>query len=199
LYPVLKIGLTGAIASGKSEVARLLAARGACVVDADRIAHGVYEPGSEGYRAIVDAFGPEVVTAGEVDRHKLGAIVFADAARRRRLTDIVWPLTRRAVEQLAREQAAAGTRVFVVEAPLLLEAGWRDLFDQVWLVRTSPETARRRLVARGLSEADIEARLAAATDAEAASAAADVIIDNDGDLAALERRVDAAWRALPEA
>jgi dephospho-CoA kinase len=193
---MLKVGLTGGIASGKSEVARLLAARGACVVDADRIAHGVYEPGSEGHRAIVDAFGPEVVTAGEIDRRKLGVVVFADAARRRRLTDIVWPLTRRAVEQLAREQEAAGTRVFVVEAPLLLEAGWRDLFDQVWLVRTSPETARRRLVTRGLSEADIEARLAAATDAEAASAAADVIIDNDGDLAGLERRVDAAWRAL---
>lgn len=194
---MLTIGLTGAIAGGKSEVARLLAARGACVVDADRVAHGVYEPGNEGYAALVAAFGPTILTpAGAIDRRHLGEIIFSDPAKRRQLTDIVWPLTRRAVEQLAREQEAAGTRVFVVEAPLLVEAGWQGLFDQVWLVRTSPEAARRRLAARGLTPEAIEARLAAATDPAAAAAAATVIIDNDSDLAALERAVEAAWSAL---
>jgi dephospho-CoA kinase len=195
---MLTIGLTGAIASGKSEVARLLAARGARVVDADRVAHDVYRPGSDGHVALLAAFGPRILAPdGAIDRRALAAVVFADAAQRRRLTDIVWPLTRRAVEAIVREQEAAGTRVLVVEAALLVEAGWQDAFDQVWLVRTMPENARARLAARGLAPDDIEARLAAATEPRAAAAAAHVIIDNDGDLPSLERAVDAAWRALP--
>jgi dephospho-CoA kinase len=195
---MLTIGLTGGIASGKSEVARLLAGRGAYVVDADRVAHGVYRPGSEGHAALVSAFGAQIVAAdGTIDRGRLAAIVFADATKRRQLTDIVWPLTRRAVEAIAREQEAAGTRVLVVEAALLVEAGWQDSVDQVWLVRTSPENARRRLGARGLAPDDIDARLVASTDPRAAAAAAHVIIDNDADLASLERAVDAAWQALP--
>ncbi|HLG11418.1 MAG TPA: dephospho-CoA kinase [Dehalococcoidia bacterium] len=194
---MLTIGLTGGIASGKSEVARLLALRGAHVIDADRIAHSVYEPGSEGHAALVDAFGPGILAPDRtIDRRRLGAIVFADAGKRRQLTDIVWPLTRRAVERLVREQATAGAQVVVVEAPLLVEADWQGLFDQVWLIRTSPDAARRRLAARGLNPAEVEARLAAATDPEAAAAAAHVIIDNDGNLADLERAVEAAWDAL---
>jgi dephospho-CoA kinase len=102
------------------------------------------------------------------------------------------------VDRLAREQEAAGTRVFVVEAPLLVEAGWQSYFDQVWLVRARPQTLRRRLKARGLSAADIEARLAAATDAEAAAAHAHVIIDNDADLPSLQRAIDEAWNANVE-
>jgi dephospho-CoA kinase len=194
---VLTIGLTGSIASGKSEVARILRSLGAYVVDADRVAHGVYEPGSEGYDALVRTFGSAILDAqGAIDRRQLGAIVFADERKRRQLTDIVWPLTRRAVERLAAEQEAAGTGVFVVEAPLLMEAGWHTLFDQVWLVRTSPENARRRLAQRGLQPEDIEARLAAATDPAVAEAAAHLVIDNNGDVAALERNVTAAWESV---
>ncbi|HWC29957.1 MAG TPA: dephospho-CoA kinase [Dehalococcoidia bacterium] len=194
---MLTIGLTGSIASGKSEVARILRSLGAYVVDADRVAHGVYEPGSEGYDALVRTFGSAILDAqGAIDRRQLGAIVFADERKRRQLTDIVWPLTRRAVERLAAEQEAAGTGVFVVEAPLLMEAGWHTLFDQVWLVRTSPENARRRLAQRGLQPEDIEARLAAATDPAVAEAAAHLVIDNNGDVAALERNVTAAWEAV---
>ena len=193
---MLKLGLTGTIASGKSEVGRLLAARGACVIDADRVAHQVYEPGSEGYAPLVQAFGPDILAPdGSIDRRHLAALVFADPARRKRLTDIVWPLTARAVDRLAREQEAAGTRVFVVEAPLLVEAGWQAYFDQVWLVRARLQTLRRRLEARGLNPADIESRLAAATDTVAAASHAHVIIDNDGDLPSLERAVDEAWQS----
>jgi dephospho-CoA kinase len=193
---MLKLGLTGTIASGKSEVGRLLAARGACVIDADRVAHQVYEPGSEGYAPLVQAFGPDILAPdGTIDRRYLAALVFADPARRKRLTDIVWPLTARAVDRLAREQEAVGTRVFVVEAPLLVEAGWQAYFDQVWLVRARLQTLRRRLEARGLNPADIESRLAAATDTVAAASHAHVIIDNDGDLPSLERAVDEAWQS----
>jgi dephospho-CoA kinase len=194
---MLKIGLTGAIASGKSEVGRLLAARGAYVVDADRVAHTVYEPGAEGYALLIQAFGPQIVGPdGAIDRQKLAALVFSDASIRRRLTDIVWPLTGQAVERIAQEQEAEGALAFVVEAPLLVDAGWSNYFDQVWLVRTPLDVARRRLAQRGLAEAEIAARLAAATDSEAAIAAADVVIENDGDLTALEETVEALWKAL---
>ncbi len=196
---MLKIGLTGGIASGKSEVGRLLTARGAYVEDADLVAHTVYQPDTEGYALLLQAFGPEIVAQdGSIDRGRLAALIFADATERRRLTDIVWPLTGRAVARLASEQEAAGVRVFVVEAPLLVEAGWSGSFDQVWLVRSREGLVRQRLKARGLAEPDIELRLAAATDQEAAVAAADVIIENDGDLVTLEEAVDALWRNLQD-
>jgi dephospho-CoA kinase len=196
---MLKIGLTGGIASGKSEAGRLLAAYGACVVDADQVAHQVYEPGSDGYAPLIQAFGPDILAPdGSIDRAALAQLVFADPEARARLTAIVWPLTGQAVDRLAREQEAAGTRVFVVEAPLLVDAGWQDYFDQVWLVRARPETVRRRLQAsRDMTDAEIDARLAVATDTSAVAAIAHVIIDNDGDLQTLQRAVEAAWRRLP--
>jgi dephospho-CoA kinase len=194
---MLRIGLTGSIASGKSEVARLLAAHGAFVVDADLVAHDVYEPGKDGYAALIAAFGPEILAPdGTIDRRRLGALVFSDVAKRKQLTDIVWPLTGQSIDRLARDQEAAGTQVFVVEAPLLVDAGWQPFFDQVWLVRSRPDVVRQRLTGRGLTEAEIEARLAAATDPEAAAAVADVVIENDGNLDALRLAVDAAWQSL---
>ena len=198
IFPlVLTIGLIGGIASGKSLVGRLLAAKGACVVDADLVAHQAYEPGSEGWRALVAAFGDGIVAPdGSIDRPALGRIVFADPQRRAQLTGIIWPLTRRLIEQQKQAQAAAGTAVFVVEAPLLIEAGWQDLVDQIWLVRSPDAAVRARLRERGLSDAEAGRRLAAATDASAAAAQAYVIIENDGDLADLEAKVDAAWSRL---
>jgi dephospho-CoA kinase len=191
---MLSIGLIGGIASGKSAVGRFLARRGAYVVDADLLAHQAYQPGSEGFRALVEAFGDAIVSPdGTIDRAALGRLVFGDAARLARLTAIVWPLTRRLVEQLQRDQADAGVRVFVLEAPLLIEAGWDDLVDQIWLVRSPLEAVRQRLRERGLSDEEADRRIAAATDAASAAARAAVIIENDGDLSELERKVDAAW------
>lgn len=173
----------------------MLAARGAYVVDADVVAHDTYKPGGEAYNAIVDAFGAEVLgDYGVIDRSKLGAIVFGDAARLKRLTDIVWPATRRRVEALMREQTAAGKKVFVIEAPLLIEAGWRDAVDEVWLVRSGAEAVRRRLATRGLKPDEIEERIAARSLPDASQV--DIVIDNDADIAALEARVEAAWQAL---
>jgi dephospho-CoA kinase len=192
---VLKIGLTGGIAGGKTLVGSLLARRGAGVIDADAVAHNVYEAGSDGFAALVRAFGREIVGAdGSIDRRRLGAIVFADAHKRAQLTDIVWPRTRLAVEELMHREQDSGGLVFVVEAPLLVEAGWTDMVDQVWLVRAPLETVRARLQQRGLSPEEIDSRLAAATDTAAAASAAAVIIENDGDRAHLERLVEAAWQ-----
>ena len=195
---MISIGLVGGIASGKSEVARLLSRRGAHVVDADLVAHETYAPGTPGYEALLAAFGNDLLAAdGTIDRQRLGEIVFKDPAHLKQLTDIVWPLARARVEALQREAAAQGLAVFVLEAPLLLEAGWRGLVDQVWLVRAADAAVRERLRGRGLSPEDVEARLAARQVA-AAEATADLVIENDGDLQALERAVDDAGAKLTQ-
>jgi dephospho-CoA kinase len=193
---LIAIGLTGGIASGKSEVARMLAAKGARVIDADRVAWSVYAPDTEGYARVVEAFGADVVADdGTIDRRKLGAIVFADPARLKQLTDIVWPLTGQALADLIEAGRREGHEILVVEAALLPEAGWKRLVDLVWLVRTTTERARERVMARdNLSPEQTEARLNARQPID--PAIADHIIDNDGDLADLQAAVDAAWLTL---
>src|SRR5215212_1201600 len=156
---MIRLGLAGSIAAGKSTVAQLLRERGAFVVDADREAHAVYAPAAPGFDALLQAFGPSILAAdGAIDRRQLASIVFADPDRLQQLNAIVWPLTRRRIESLMAAQAEAGTRVFVVEAPLLIEAGWRDLVDEVWLVTASRDVAVARLAARGLDPDAVAAR-----------------------------------------
>src|ERR1043165_2205982 len=135
---MITVGLTGGIASGKSEVGRMLLAKGVPLIDADRVAWSVYDPGTEGYARVVEAFGPDVVAEdGRIDRRKLGAIVFSDPARLKQLTDIVWPLTGQALADLIQAERDSGRGILIVEAALLPEAGWKRLMDQVWLVRTT--------------------------------------------------------------
>ena len=193
---MISIGLCGGIASGKSEVGRMLAAKGAHVVDADRVAHSVYAPGAEGYARVIAAFGPEVVADdGTIDRRKLGAIVFGQPERLKQLTDIVWPLTGQALADLISSEREAGRDILVIEAALLPEAGWKRLMDAVWLVRTSTERARERVMQRdGLSAEATDARLNARQPID--PSIAELIIDNDGDLDDLRRAVDAAWLTL---
>ena len=193
------IGLTGGIGSGKSTVSAMLADLGARVVDADKIGHFVYRPGSEGFRAVVDAFGAGIVAAdGTIDRARLGAIVFADADARARLNAIVHPLI--GAELAARISAARDDGYdgpVVVEAAILIEAGWRAIVDQLWVVSVRRETAIERVVAsRGVSRADVERRLdAQLSDAERRHQA-DVVIENDGGVDALRAQVEAAWRSV---
>jgi dephospho-CoA kinase len=192
------VGLTGGIGSGKSTVAGILAELGARVIDADRIGHEVYRPGSEGFRLVAEAFGPGVVGAdGSIDRRALGALVFADPAARARLNAIVHPLI---VAELQRRLVAAGDedeRPIVIEAAIMLEAGWRGLVDRVWVVSTRPEHAVARVVAsRGLDAADVERRLAAQMPDAERRRLADLVIENDGDPAALRREVEKAWQTL---
>lgn len=194
---MIRLGLMGGIAAGKSEVARMLARRGATVLDADRLAHEAYEPGTPGFERLLHAFGPEIVgTDGHIDRSRLGALVFGDASMLKRLTDIVWPLTRALAEERMRQAAERGARVVVLEAPLLIEAGWRDLVDEVWFVRSPLPLVRERLRRRGLDAAAIEARLSARDRLDEAARAANRVIDNDADLETLEARVEECWQAL---
>lgn len=197
---VISIGLTGGIASGKSLVASLLAERGALIIDADRLGHEAYLPATPAHRRIVETFGPRVVaTDGTIDRRVLGAIVFGDPEARRRLEAIVWPEIRELARQRLEEARAAGSAVAVLEAAILLEAGWDSLVDEVWVVTVEPAVARERLVARnGLTADQADSRIAAQLSNDERRRRAGVVIDNSGTVPDLERRVEAAWQALQE-
>lgn len=193
---MLTVGLTGGIGAGKSEVSRLLVACGAVLIDADRIAREVVEPGTPGLAAVVEAFGQEVLAAdGSLDRPRLGSIVFADPDRLAVLNSIVHPLVGARSREL--EQAAAEDAVVVHDVPLLAENGLAPLYDVVIVVDASPETQLDRLVRlRGMTEQDARARMAAQATREQRREIADVVIDNDVPLEELERRVKEVWADL---
>lgn len=195
---MLKVGLTGGIGAGKSEVSRLLASYGAVLIDADVIAREVVEPGTAGLAAVVAEFGADILREdGALDRPRLGGIVFGDPARLRALNAIVHPLVRDRSGEL---EAAAGTESVVVhDVPLLAENGLAPLYDIVIVVDASPRTQLDRLVRlRGMSEDDARARMSAQANREDRLAAADFVIDNDGPLEALEPQVRKVWDTLVE-
>lgn len=177
------IGLTGGIASGKSSVTQIAAELGAHVIDADRLGHRVYEPQTAGFDAVVAAFGPDIVSSdGAIDRRQLGAKVFADPSELKRLTDIVWPEIRRlALEEIDRTLSDDSDTTVVLEAAVLLEAGWNDIVDELWVVTVPRDVAIERAVSRdGVDRDAIEARLDAQLGNEERTAQADVVIDNSG-------------------
>ncbi|HNZ96010.1 MAG TPA: dephospho-CoA kinase [Thermoanaerobaculia bacterium] len=184
----LRVGLTGGLASGKSTVARLLAARpGFLVVDADRLVAELYEPGGEGAAAVAALCGPAYLTpGGGVDKRALAARFFEDATLRRRLETAIHPLVLRRFLALA----AAHDGIAVLEATRLVEAGYRDRLDLVVTVEAPEPLRLARAVARGLGEADARARLAAQGDGAGRRAASDLVLENDADLAHLEALVD---------
>jgi dephospho-CoA kinase len=193
---VIKVGLTGGIGSGKSEVARLLAAHGAVVIDADALAREALAPGSDGLARVVEEFGPDVLaTDGSLDRARLGQVVFGDPAKLAALNAIVHPFVgRRSRELIA---GAPEDAVVVYDVPLLVENNLQDQYDVVVVVDVPPETQLARLrQLRGMTEADARARMAAQATRERRLAAAEMVIDNTADLAALVARVDAVWGDL---
>jgi dephospho-CoA kinase len=196
-YPLmLVVGLTGGIGAGKSTVARMLADRGAVVLDLDAVARGSVGIGTPGYEAVVEAFGEVVVEPdGELDRAALASLVFADDERRRALEAIVHPLVRERIARTVVEHTGTD-RVVVLDSPLLVETGGDREVGYVVVVRASPEVRLARLVARGMSAEDVRARMAAqSTDAER-EAAADTVLDNDGVLEELAVGVDELWAEL---
>jgi len=189
---VLRIGLTGGIGSGKSTVSRLLAERGAVIVDADVIAREVVEPGTPGLAAVVEAFGNGVVAAdGSLDRPALATVVFGDPEARARLDGIVHPLVRARATEVA--GAAPPDAVVVHDVPLLAETGQASSYDLVVVVEADPETRIARLVERGLTAADARARIAVQATDEERRAIADVLLDNSGSPEQLAAQVDRFW------
>ncbi|MEV1081785.1 dephospho-CoA kinase [Streptomyces sp. NPDC050211] len=193
---MLKVGLTGGIGAGKSEVSRLLVEQGAVLIDADRIAREVVAPGTPGLAAVVEAFGTEVLAAdGSLDRPKLGSIVFADPDKLAVLNGIVHPLVGARSREL--ESATAEDAVVVHDVPLLAENGLAPLYDVVVVVDASPETQLDRLVRlRGMTEQDARARMAAQATREKRLEIADIVIDNDVPLEELQARVREVWADL---
>ncbi|MFF7067764.1 dephospho-CoA kinase [Streptomyces pseudovenezuelae] len=193
---MLKVGLTGGIGAGKSEVSKLLVEHGAVLIDADRIAREVVAPGTPGLAAVVEAFGEDVLAEdGSLDRPRLGSVVFADPERLAVLNSIVHPLVGARSQEL--ESAAAEDAVVVHDVPLLTENGLAPLYDLVIVVDASPETQLDRLVGlRGMTEQDARARMAAQATREKRLEIADIVIDNDVPLDELRRRVRDVWGDL---
>ncbi|MEM9554999.1 MAG: dephospho-CoA kinase [Acidobacteriota bacterium] len=186
--PRLLVGLTGGLASGKSTVARWLDEAGCTVVDADRVVAELYAPGGAGARAVGELFGAEVLTEeGGVDHPALAAIVFSDNAARARLEAAIHPLVRRRFRELAEE--AGG--IVVLEATLLVEAGYPPDFDLVVSVEAPEDLRLERAVERGLSRGQARARLTAQGDGAQRRDGADRIVDNSGSLDQLRAAVDA--------
>ncbi|GAB6937598.1 dephospho-CoA kinase [Isoptericola variabilis] len=196
---MLRIGLTGGIAAGKSVVARRLAELGAVVIDHDVLAREVVEPGTVGLEEVVDAFGEGVLAAdGSLDRPALGRLVFDDAAARARLEGILHPEIRRlAAEREALAGAADDRAVVVHDIPLLVETGQADRFHLLVVVHAPAELRVARLVdGRGLDESAARARVGAQATDEERTAVADVVLDGSGPVDGLREQVDALWERL---
>jgi dephospho-CoA kinase len=190
------IGLTGGIGSGKSTVSGMLAERGAVILDADAFARVAVRSGSDGFRRVVTRFGHEVVGPdGELDRPALAAIVFHDPEALRDLEGIIHPEVRRLIAEGVQDNLDTD-RVVVLVNPLLIEMGTHRDCDVVVVVTVAPETQVTRSVARGMSEDDVRARIAAQLPLEERARQADVLLDNEGTIADLERQVGELWRRL---
>ena len=193
------IGLTGGIASGKSTAAAYLGEKGASVIDADKLGHQAYEPDTDAFAQVVAVFGPEVVGAdGQIDRKVLGGKVFGDPAALDRLTGIIWPeIGRLALAEFEVARAARPDAPIVLEAAVMLEAGWEPMVDEVWVVIVEPDTAVARATARdGVEEEAVRKRIAAQLSNDERRAKADIVIDNSGDEAALLVQLDAQWKRI---
>ena len=193
------VGLTGGIGSGKSTVLAMLAERGAIAIDADAIVHDLQEPGTEVFQRMVEAFGDEIVGPdGRLDRPKVASLVFSDEGKRRELQGIVHPAVGVVV---AEKLANAGDAIVVIDVPLMAESPPRPErnYRVVIVVDASPEVQLERLIARGMDEADAEARMGAQASSEERLKIADHVIDNNGDIKSLESQVDELWAKLEAA
>jgi dephospho-CoA kinase len=196
---MLVIGLTGNFGTGKTTVSQMLAKLGATIIDADKLGHELLQPGTETYGEIMAAFGKSILKPnGEIDRKKLGKLVFADTASLNRLNQIIHPHIRETIERKIEEYRQADTRIVVLEAALLIEGGGlMSLVDQLW-VTTAPEASivRRLKSQRGLKEEQILARLQAQLPQEEKAKQADVVINTDCSLDELRTIVTELWHNL---
>lgn len=197
---MLVIGLTGGIASGKTTVSGILKELGACVLDADRVGHEAYLPNTQTWREVVAAFGKEILKPdNEIDRGKLGALVFKVPANMKKLTDIMWPRMYDMVSERIEEQRKKGAVVMVVEAAVLLEAKWDPLTDEVWVAVTPEKAVIQRLrESKGMTEEQARDRINAQMSPEERMKRADVVIHNDSGLGELREKVLEAWKSRVE-
>ena len=192
---MLVIGLTGGIGTGKSEAARHMVALGAELIDADVVGHEAYRPNAEAWRQVVDAFGEGILGEGnEIDRRKLGAIVFSDPEQLSRLNGIMHPLMAGMVSEKIEQHRRDGARVVVVEAALLFEAGWDSLVQEVWVTDSPVEMVVNRLAQRnGMTEEEARRRVDSQMSREERLERADFVIDNSSDVDAMRGAIAELW------
>ncbi len=198
---MIVIGLTGGIASGKSTAAQHLFELGAHVIDADLLGHRAYEPGTDAYRAVIDCFGDGVVADdGSIDRKALGGKVFGKPDALDKLTAIVWPEILRLAELEIDEQRSRNPGgVTVLEAAVLLEAGWESAVDEVWVVSVDRATAVERTMARdGLDAEAVQRRIDSQLSNDERVSKADVVIDNSSDLQSMIAHLDEDWKRITD-
>ena len=188
------IGLTGGIATGKTLVSETLLELGATLINADLVGHEAYQPQTETWRAVVDAFGTDILDPdGQIVRPKLGAIVFSDPAKLAQLNSIVHPRIYAMISDRIDVLKADGVRVAVVEAALLIEAGWTPLVDEIWVIVSSQDLVRSRLTGRGLTSDQAEARIESQMPQDERATHADIVIVNDQREADLRQAVREQW------
>jgi dephospho-CoA kinase len=192
---MLVIGLTGGIGTGKSEVASLLQSFGAEVISADQVGHEAYTPNSESWREVVNAFGEEILHPdGQIDRGRLGAIVFSAPEQLDKLNAIMHPRMARMVGDKIEVLRDKGAPAVVVEAAVLFEAGWDSLVDEVWTTDSPVELVIERLQARnGMSEEEVRRRINSQMDRSERIERSDLVVDNSGDVTSLGKTVKALW------
>ena len=193
-----KIGLTGGIASGKSTVVSMLRGYGAAIIDCDIIARDVVQPGSEGLQAVVRAFGPQALLPdGTMNRAYIGGIVFNDAAKKKELENILFPLIRRDIDRQAAALEEKGARVVFLDMPLLFEVKYHTYVDEVWLVYVDAATQLTRLMARnGYTQKEALARIHSQFPIDEKKSLSQVIIDNTTSLENTETQVQQQWNQL---
>ena len=189
------IGLTGGIGTGKSEVSRILQGLGATVINADRVGHEAYKPDFPAWREVVAAFGDGIVQpTGEIDRKRLGAIVFADKEAMAKLNSIMHPRIAEIIQTKMDELRQEGTQAVVVEAALLVEAGWEYLVDEVWVTSSPEDMVLERLRLRnGLSDDAIKRRISAQLPPEQRLCHAQAVVRNSGNIGELQQEVESLW------
>ena len=192
------IGLTGGIGSGKSTVSQLLLELGAVILDADKVGHEAYQPGTEVWQEVVAAFGREILTPeGDIDRKKLGGIVFSNPESLTQLNQVMHPRMFEMMKVRIEQYRQQGAKVVVLEAAILLEANWTPLVGQVWVTVASESTVVRRIKGRtGLPEEQIRARIRSQLSSEERVKHADVVISNNGSLDELKTKVNELWGEL---
>jgi len=192
------IGLTGGIGSGKTTVSQCLAELGAVILDADKVGHEAFKPDTEAWHEVVAAFGRQILTSsGEVDRKKLGEIVFSNPESLSRLNQIMHPRMYDMVKDRIEEYRRQGVDVVVLEVIALIEANWTPLVDEVWVTVASEAAVVERLKQqRGLDEEQTLARIRSQLSAEERIKHADVVINNDSDLDAVKAKVKELWQRL---